>query len=67
MRFEIVIRDKDKKVINIGAWDYMEISSIDEDTGVMMVIQQNPLPSGATSNKEEIVVLEDGGLAAAYP
>jgi len=67
MKKEIVIRDKDNKVINIGPWDYMEIESIDEETGVMLVKQQNPLPYGATSKEEEIIVLEDGGPSAAPP
>ncbi|MEO9347970.1 hypothetical protein [Acinetobacter radioresistens] len=55
-----VYRDKDGNVINIGEWDY--IITCDEDNNEVI---NNPLPAGATFQDEEIVILDDGGLAAA--
>lgn len=60
MKTEMIIRDKNGTVINIGPWDYIE-----ETLGDGSVIQHNPLPEGATSTEGEIVTLPDGGLAAA--
>ncbi|PPS52030.1 hypothetical protein [Citrobacter braakii] len=62
-----VYRDSNGKVINIGAWDYMEVSFIDDDGVGNSVWVSNPLPDGATSKEEEVVVRDDGGLAAANP
>ena len=55
-----VYRDKDGNVINIGEWDY--IITYDEDNNEVI---NNPLPEGATFSDEEVVILDDGGLAAA--
>lgn len=63
----IVFRDLTGKVINIGPWDYMEIPQINDDTGEVSVIRQNPLPEGATSENEEVITLSDGGFAALNP
>lgn len=57
---EKVYRDQDGKVINIGEWNY--IITFDKD-GAKVI--NNPLPEGATFSEEEIVKLNDGGLAAA--
>lgn len=65
MTTQLVIRDKNGTVINIGPWNYVEENITDDDTGETTVIQHNPLPEGATSAEEEIVTLDDGGLAAA--
>lgn len=62
-----VYRDSNGKVINIGAWDYMEVSFIDDDGVGNSVWVSNPLPDGATSKEEEVVVRDNGGLAAANP
>lgn len=62
-----VYRDSNGKVINIGAWDYMEVSFIDDDGVGNSVWVSNPLPDGATSKEEEVVELSDGGLAAVIP
>lgn len=61
-----VIRDKSGNPINIGGWDFMEEKLTDPDTlDVISVVQHNPLPEGATSAEEDIIILPDGGLAAA--
>lgn len=65
MTTQLVIRDKDGSVINIGPWDYVEETITDDESGESTVIQHNPLPEGATISEEEIVTLSDGGLAAA--
>lgn len=57
-----VYRDSQGAVINIGDWDYM--ISLDENE---QEIINNPLPQGANFQLEEILALEDGGLAAANP
>lgn len=62
-----VYRDSNGKVINIGAWDYMEVSFIDDDGVGNSVWVSNPLPDGATSKEEEVIVRDNGGLAAANP
>lgn len=67
MNTATVIRDKNGKVINIGEWDYMKEDVEDVTTGEVMQVINNPLPEGATSAEEEIVILDDGGRAAAKP
>lgn len=63
MTTELVYRDIDGTVINIGEWDYMN-SKIDNGVDAEPVdVINNPLPEGATSAIEEITVLPDGGLA----
>lgn len=57
---EKVYRDKNGNVINIGEWDY--IITYDKNGGE---VENNPLPKDATFKNEEIVILSDGGLAAA--
>jgi len=68
MTTKLVYRDSAGVVINIGEWDFMEVIFVDPDTGEEIKrVQNNPIPDGATSAEEEIVTLEDGGLAAANP
>lgn len=57
-----VYRDASGKVINIGEWDYLIESVIDENTGKLVQIQHNPLPEGHTISEEETVVGWDGGI-----
>lgn len=59
---QIVIRDKDNNVINIGEWDYMEELQVDPETMEEVLVVNNPLPEGSTSAEEEIITLDDGGL-----
>lgn len=65
MTTALVIRDKYGNVINIGPWNYMEEVVEDAETGEKTAVINNPLPEGATSSNEEIIMLDDGGLAAA--
>ena len=67
MKTAIVIRNKEGEVINIGEWDRMVEDVEDVTTGEVMQVINNPLPEGATSAEEEIVILDDGGRAAAKP
>lgn len=63
-----VFRDKDGVVINIGDWDFMEEIITDPETGdEVSRVKHNPIPEGATQLEEEIITLDDGGLAAANP
>lgn len=69
----LVIRDKDRSVINIGPWDYgivelLEEGFDEEGKPAHRKIGEritNPLPDGATSAEEEVLERDDGGLAAA--
>lgn len=63
----IVFRDENGRVINIGPWNYMEMPVVNDETSGLSWTQQNPLPKLATSQEEEVVVAEDGGLTAANP
>lgn len=68
MTTKLVYRDSAGVVINIGEWDFMESIFTDPDSGEEVYrVQHNPIPDGATSAEEEIVTLDDGGLAAANP
>lgn len=60
----LIIRDANGIVINIGEWDYMTEEIIDAD-GDSSFIYHNLLPENTTSSTEEVVILPDGGLAAA--
>jgi len=62
MSIQTVFRDSNGVTINIGSWDYMEQTIVDDLTGEISVVQNNPLPEGATSSEEEISTLSDGGL-----
>lgn len=64
MTSRLVIRDAEGKVINIGEWDYMGEQVVEQD-GEFITLPVNPLPEGSTQATEEIITLEDGGLAAA--
>lgn len=62
-----VYRDSSGRVINIGPWDYVEIPQIKDETGENISIILNPLPESSTCQEEEVIYLEDGGLAALNP
>lgn len=55
-----VWRDTNGVVINIGPWDYRV--EIDESEVEFVT---NPIPAGATSAEEVVVIGWDGGLYAA--
>jgi len=62
-----VFRDSTGNVINIGPWDYMEVPEVNETNGEVLFVVKNPLPGGSSSMEEDVVVRDDGGLAAANP
>lgn len=55
-----VWRDKTGALINIGAWDFHEVTTEDEQ-GRPYTIISNPIPEGAYQDVAEIVVGWDGG------
>lgn len=63
----LVFRNADGDVINIGPWDYMEVPEVNETNGEVLFVVKNPLPGGSSSMEEDVVVRDDGGLAAANP
>ncbi|MBA8057542.1 MULTISPECIES: hypothetical protein [unclassified Citrobacter] len=63
----LVFRNADGDVINIGPWDYMEVPEINETNGEVLFAVKNPLPEGSSFMEEDVVVRDDGGLAAANP
>ena len=57
-----VFRDENGQVINIGPWNYMEMPVVDEENGELTWVQHNPLPETATSQDEDVIIADDGGL-----
>lgn len=63
----LVFRSAAGDVINIGPWDYLTTPEVNDDTGEITWVINNPLPEGATSTDEEVIPDGHGGFMAANP
>lgn len=57
-----VYRDAKGNLINIGEWDTMSESIMDEKTGRIKVTHHNPIPDDAIESDENVDKGADGGL-----
>lgn len=62
-----VFRDENGMVINIGPWDYMEMPLVDEVNGELTWVQYNPLPGSATSQEEDVFIVDGGFYVVGDP